>query len=108
MAVDEFQTAYQKCNTIFYIKNNNRVSKEKKAIYKAFTDLEKAIDQVRRTTLSKTLIDAGIGSSMANAVKQLYSSKMYSTIIQIISKQQTGIRQGASSPAYIFIIFINR
>ena len=112
MDVAEFQTAYQKgkgCNTrIFTLRTIIELAKRRrKAIYIAFFDLEKAFHRVRRITMLKTLIDAGIGSTLANAVKQLYASisVFYNNVDQF--ETTTGIRQGTSSSAYIYIIFMN-
>ena len=54
------------------------------------------------------LINSGIGATMANAIKQLYSSTkiFYNSTGQFETTK--GIRQGASSSAYIFIIFVNK
>ena len=112
MSVDEFQTAYQKgksCNTqIFTLRIITELAKKnKRPIFIAFVDLEKAFDRVRRVTMLNTLIKKGIGSKMANALKQLYSNT--NVLLQETGTftATRGIRQGASSSVYIFIIFIN-
>ena len=53
------------------------------------------------------LIKKGIGSKMANTLKQLYSNN--NVFLQDLGTftATRGIRQGASSSVYIFIIFTN-
>ena len=112
MCIDEFQTAYQKfkdCNTqIFTVRVVLALAKsKKKPLYIAFLDLEKAFDKVRRTTMIKTLLAAGIGSTMAKAIQNMYSNTKVHLhgVGQFITT--SGIKQGASSSVYIFISFIN-
>ena len=112
MNVDEFQTAYQKgksCNTqIFTFRTITELAKKmKKPIFISYVDLEKAFDKVNRNTMFKVLSDLGIGARMLEALKNLYSSTkvFYDGVGEFVST--SGIRQGASSSVYLFIIFIN-
>ena len=112
MNIDEFQTAYQSgkgCNTqIFTFRTISELAKKnKKALFISYVDLEKAFDKVKRSTMLRVLSDLGIGTTMLKALHNLYSFtrvhlKGVSTFVST-----SGIRQGASSSVYIFIIFIN-
>ena len=112
MNIDEFQTAYQRgkgCNTqIFTFRIITELAKQKKKpIYISYVDLEKAFDKVKRSTMLRVLSNLGMGSIMLNALRNIYSQtnvhlKGIGSFISTI-----GIRQGASSSVYIFIIFIN-
>ena len=72
---------------------------------------EKAFDKVSRFKLLKKLVKLGIGNVMLQALKRLYTEtycilshgKEYSEIFRTF----TGIRQGASSSALLFITFID-
>ena len=112
MSIDEFQTAYQKgksCNTqIFTLRTITELGKkEKTPICVTFIDLEKAFDRVRRTTMVRVLCNKGLGYNMVNAIKNLYSNT--NVMLHKIGnfRSTVGIRQGAASSVYIFIIFIN-
>ena len=112
MSIDEFQTAYQKgksCNTqIFTLRTITELGKKKKTpIFVTFIDLEKAFDRVRRPTMLQVLSNNGLGYNMLNAIKNLYSNT--NVILHKIGnfRSTLGIRQGAVSSVYIFIIFIN-
>ena len=112
MNLDEFQTAYQKgkgCNTqIFTFRVITELAKRmKRPVYISYVDLEKAFDQVRRSTMLRVLASLGIGSVMLSAIKNLYSvTKVFlNGVGEFVST--SGIRQGASSSVYIFVIFIN-
>ena len=78
MNIDEFQTAYQKgksCNTqLFTFRIIMELTKfRNKRMFISFIDLEKAFDNVRRSTMLKVLSKLGMGSTMLNALKNLYS-----------------------------------
>ena len=112
MSIDEFQTAYQKgksCNTqIFTLRTITELGKkERTPIFVTFIDLEKAFDRVRRTTMLQVLCNTGLGYNMVNAIKNLYSNT--NVMLHKIGnfRSTVGIRQGAASSVYIFIIFIN-
>ena len=104
--------AYQKgksCNTqIFTLMTITELGKkEKTPIFVTFVDLKKAFDRVRRTTMLRVLCNKGLGYNMVNAIKNLYSNT--NVMLHKIGnfKSTVGIRQGAASSVYIFIIFIN-
>ena len=113
MYVDELQTAYQtgkSCNTqIFTLRAITELAKKRKTpLFVLFLDLEKAFDLVRRVTMLKVLMQQGMGSNMLYALKK----NLYSNTKVVLDKIGTftstsGIRQGAASSAYIFIIFVN-
>ena len=112
MNVDEFQTAYQKgksCNTqIFTFRTITELAKKnKKTLCISYIDLEKAFDRVDRGILFRVLANLGIGTTMLNALKNLYSVTrvFFGGIGEFCST--CGIRQGASSSVYLFIIFVN-
>ena len=112
ISIDEFQTAYQKgksCNMqIFTLRTITELGKkERTLIFVTFIDLEKAFDRVRRTTMLQVLCNTGLGYSMVNAIKNLYSN--IDVMLHKIGnfRSTVGIRQGAASSVYIFIIFIN-
>ena len=112
MSIDEFQTAYQagkSCNTqIFTLRTLTELAKKSKTpIYVLFLDLEKAFDRVRRSTMLNVLMQQGMGATMLNALKNLYTTT--NIIMNKIGKFRStaGIRQGAASSVYIFICFVN-
>ena len=112
MSIDEFHTAYQpgkSCNTqIFTLRAITELSKKTKTpIFVLFLDLEKAFDRVRRITMLNVLMQQGMGSNMLYALKNLYSNT--NVILEKIGtfNSTSGIRQGAASSAYLFIIFVN-
>ena len=112
MNINEFQTAYQRgegCNTqIFTFRIITELAKQKKKpIYISYVDLEKAFDKVKRSTMLRVLSNLGMGSIMLNALRNIYcqTNVLLKGIGSFIST--IGIRQGASSSVYIFIIFIN-
>ena len=111
MNVDEFQTAYQKlksCNTqLFTFRTISELAKKvKKPIFISYVDLEKAFDKVNRNTMFRVLANLGIGSRMLEALKNLYrTTKVFFDGSEFVST--AGIRQGASSSVYLFIVFIN-
>ena len=112
MSIDELQTAYQKgksCNTqIFTIRTITELARKRRIpIFITFIDLEKAFDRVRRTTMLQVLTEKGLGYNMLNALKNLYSNTKV-TINKVGTFVTTaGIRQGAASSVYLFIVFIN-
>ena len=97
------------CNTqLFTLRTVTELGKKRRTpIYVTFVDLEKAFDRVRRPTMLNVLNKNGLGSKMLNALKNLYSNTK--VILNKIGSFRTtaGIRQGAASSVYIFIIFIN-
>ena len=112
MNIDEFQTAYQKgkgCDTqIFTFRIITELMKQKKIpIYNSYVDLEKAFDKVKRSTMLRVLSNLGMGSVMFNPLRNIYSqTNVYLRGIGSFGST-TGIRQGASSSVYLFIVFIN-
>ena len=80
-------------------------------LYIGFFDLEKAFDKVSRLLLLSKLIKLGIGSCMLKALKSLYTSTFCILSTRDGTSKNfptyTGIRQGASSSVYLFIIFID-
>ena len=93
---------------MFTVRTITELAKKKGTpIFILFVDLEKAFDRVRRTTLLSTLMKAGMGSNMLRALKNLYSCTKI--VLNKIGRLTStgGIRQGAASSAYIFIIFVN-
>ena len=83
-----------------------------KTLHIGFFDLEKAFDKVSRYILLQKLIKLGIGSCMLHALKRLYSFTfcvLLSIYPESIHEFQTysGIRQGAPSSVFLFILFID-
>ena len=81
------------------------------ALYIGFFDIEKAFDKVSRYLLLKKLIKLGIGNCMLQALKRIYS--LTSCILSFGAefsnefKTYTGIRQGAPSSVFLFIVFMD-
>ena len=97
------------CNTqIFIFRMITELMKQKKKpIYISYVDLEKAFDKVKRSTMLRVLSNLGMGSIMLNALRNIYSqTNVYLRGIGSF-RSTTGIRQGASSSVYLFIVFIN-
>ena len=80
-------------------------------LYIGFFDLEKAFDKVSRYLLLKKLIKLGIGNCMLQALKRIYlfTTCVLSTATENSSEFRTysGIRQGAPSSVFLFILFID-
>lgn len=80
-------------------------------LYIGFFDIEKAFDKVSRFLLLQKLIKCGIGFVMFNALKYIYTRT--SCILNFNGNNSaelctsSGIRQGAPSSSWLFIIFIN-
>ena len=112
MHIPEEQSAYQigkSCLTqTFTLRCMIEICKKQNAnLYVAVLDLEKVFDRVDRVKMLETLHDHGMGRTMLEALKNMYS-KTVSVIENIGTIICTiGIRQGAVSSCYIFIIFIN-
>ena len=112
MSIDELQTAYQKgknCNTqIFTLRTITELGKKRRIpIFMTFVDLEKAFDRVRRTSMLQVLSEKGLEHNILNALKNLYSNTKVTTNNIGTFRTTAGIRQGASSSVYLFIISIN-
>ena len=80
-------------------------------LYIGFFDIEKAFDKISRLLLLRKLVSLGIGSCMLAALKLLYIPT-YCVLSFYGQKSDrfetsTGIRQGASSSVFLFIVFIN-
>ena len=116
IGVDDEQTAFQKGKSTIHQLFTLRLLialayKLDITLYLGFFDIEKAFDKISRLLLLKKLISLGIGYCMLNALKMLYmptfcilnfygqTSKRFETC--------SGIRQGAASSVFLFIVFIN-
>ena len=76
-------------------------------LYVAFIDLEKVYDRVDRVKMLQSLIRKGLGKQMLRALVNMYGLT-FSFIMGCGELQSTsGIRQGATSSSYVFILFIN-
>ena len=110
------QTAFQKgkstIHQIFTLRLLMLICKRcKKILYIAFFDIEKAFDKVSRLLLLKKLIQLGIGHTMFEAIKRMYScTHCILKFMGTLSNQFetcTGIKQGAHSSVLLFIIFMD-
>lgn len=112
MNIDCCQSAYQKnCSClqqVFILRTLIEIAKKLKVpLYVAFVDLEKVYDKVDRVKMLQSLIHKGIGRNMLRALINMYGLTVC-FIMGIGELQSTsGIRQGATSSCYIFIIFMN-
>ena len=110
------QSAFQKLKSaihqLFTIRILIEIAKNTKtSLYIGLFDLEKAFDKVSRLHLLKKLVRLGIGNCMLQAIVRLYTATCcilshggkYSDIFRTF----TGILQGASSLALLFIVFID-
>ena len=89
----------------------NLIKHHKMTLYIGFFDLSKAFDRVSRFMLLNTLIKMGIGSAMLEALKSIYSTtkcilKCFGKLSDVFDTH-TGIKQGASSSAILFIVFMD-
>ena len=116
IGVDNEQTAFQKGKSTLHQLFTLRLLIEiayhtDTTLYIGFFDIEKAFDKISRLLLLQKLVKLGIGSCMLAALKLLYMPT-YCILSFYGQKSQrfetcTGIRQGASSSVFLFIIFIN-
>ena len=87
------------------------VKKSNTTLYIGIFDIEKAFDKVSRFILLKKLITLGIGNCMLQALKRLYTFTFCILSDGSESSDEfrtySGIRQGAPSSVFLFIIFID-
>ena len=114
--VSEEQTGFQKGKStlqqIFIIRILiGLVKSMKKALDIGCFDIEKAFDKVSRVILLQKLVTCGIGYCMFHALKCIYSNTF--CILSMNGKYSNrfktkcGIRQGAPSSSWLFIVFID-
>ena len=116
IGVESEQTAFQKGKStlhqlftlrlLIYIAQHMDIT-----LYIGLFDIEKAFDRISRLLLLRKLVALGIGSCMLAALKLLYIPTfcVLSFYGQMSDRFETstGIRQGASSSVFLFIVFIN-
>ena len=116
IGVDDEQTAFQKGKSTLHQLFTLRLlialaHKLDITLYIGLFDIEKAFDKISRLLLLKKLVTLGIGSCMLNALKLLYIPTfcILNFYGQSTSRFETcsGIRQGAASSVFLFIVFIN-
>ena len=110
------QTAFQKgkstLDQIFILRTLIALIKSKNIVlYIYFFDLSKAFDRVSRFLLLKTVVKMRVGRVIFNSLKCIYSStrcilKGFGKLSEVF-ETHTGIKQGASSPVILFIVFLD-
>ena len=88
-----------------------RLLSEKKHLYCAFIDYEKAFDSISRDTLWYKLFEIGVSTKMLNMLKSLYNQvsacvKSYSNISDFFDVS-LGLKQGEPLSPILFILFVN-
>lgn len=116
IGVDSEQTAFQKgkstIHQLFTLRLLIAIAYHTNTtLYIGLFDIEKAFDKISRLLLLQKLVKLGIGSCILAALKLLYMPTY--CILSFYGQKShrfetcTGIRQGASSSVFLFIIFIN-
>ena len=84
---------------------------EKKKLYCAFLDFEKAFDKLNRGFLIQKLINENVSSKMIIAIKSMYSvikaCVKYKNTVSDSVISQVGVKQGDPSSSLMFLFFIN-
>ena len=90
---------------------DTHVKQNRKHIFAAFIDFEKAFDSVWRDALLYKLLKAGIHVRMFNIIKSMYEETYYSVRCQdglrAFFKSTAGLRQGCNLSPILFNLFIN-
>ena len=90
---------------------DSHVEQNRKQIFAAFIDFEKAFDTVWRDALLYKLLKAGISSRMLNMIKSMYEETYYSVNckdgLTTFFKSISGVRQGYNLSPILFNLFIN-
>ena len=90
---------------------DSHVKQNRKQIFAAFIDFEKAFDTVWRDALLYKLLKAGIHGRMFNMIKSMYEETYYSVKckdgLTTFFKSISGVRQGCNLSPILFNLFIN-
>ena len=90
---------------------DSHVKQNRKQIFAAYIDFEKAFDTVWRDALLYKLLKAGIHGRMFNMIKSMYEEIYYSIKckdgLTTFFKSTDGVRQGCNLSPILFNLFIN-
>ena len=115
--ISEFQIGFSKnartADHMFVLRHliDSHVKQNRKQIFAAFIDFEKAFDTVWRDDLLYKLLKAGIHGRMLNMIKSMYEETCYSVKckdgLTTFLKSIRGVRQGCNLSPILFNLFIN-
>ena len=84
--------------------------KNRKKVFAAFIDLEKAYNKVWRADLWKVLKEYGIGSRLLESIKALYKESKACVRVELTEEfgVKQGLRQGCPLSLWLYNIFADR
>ena len=97
---------------IFRIKHITQKSiQQKKKVFLAFVDMEKAFDRVPRNILWEILKERGVRGKTLRIIQNIYKDNVnaiiYDNMISETFSTQEGLRQGGSLSPVLFVIFMD-